>query len=579
MYYPDEIIEEVRLANDIVSVIGEYVTLKKKGSRYFGLCPFHNERTPSFSVDPGSQMYYCFGCSKGGTVFTFLMEHENMTYPEAIRFLAERAHITLPEQSYSRADRQARDRKSRMLEMNKEAATYYYTNLRTAKGEQALRYLTGRGLSMETIRSFGLGYAGRYSDHLYQHLKEKGFDPGMMKDAGLIDISEKNGVNDRFWNRVMFPIMDLNSRVIGFGGRVMGDGEPKYLNSPQTYVFDKSRNLYGLFAAKKSRKPYFLLCEGYMDVISLHQAGFTNAVASLGTSLTSEHAKLLHRFVRQVYITYDSDGAGTNASLRAIPMLREAGISTRVVRLAPYKDPDELIKAAGADEYQKRIDTATDGFLFAVEMAARDCDLETPQGKIAFCHAAARLLNELSEDVEIRTYREEIARTYALTDRELEQIQHKEIKGNGVGGRTLQPRKTPSIRRPALNEERAQKTLLAWMSVDERVIRAVRAYIKPDDFDDPVLGAICSSLFDQQERGSVDPAGIVDSFENQEDQEKAAAVFCLDLSDIRSTAQQDKVLKELLYQVIINRLRGLPLEEALEGKKAAEKIKKSRALL
>lgn len=578
MYYSDEIVEEVRLANDIVSVIGEYVTLKKKGSRYFGLCPFHNEKTPSFSVDPASQMFYCFGCSKGGTVFTFLMEHENMTYPEAIKALADRAGIKLPEQSFSQKDKEARDRKSRMLEMNKEAARFYYANLRTAKGERALKYLTGRGLSMETIRSFGLGYAGKYSDHLYQHLKDKGFDPVMMKDAGLIDISEKNGVNDRFWNRVMFPIMDLNSRVIGFGGRVMGDGEPKYLNSPQTYVFDKSRNLYGLFAAKKSRKSFFLLCEGYMDVISLHQAGFTNAVASLGTSLTGEHAKLLRRFVKQVYITYDSDGAGTNASLRAIPMLREAGINTRIVRLAPYKDPDELIKAAGGEEYQRRIDTATDGFLFSVEMAARGLNLDIPQDKIDFCHAAARLLNELPEEVEKRAYREEIGRVYGLTNEELEQVQRKEAVGINMRPRTMQPKKTPTVRRAGNHKNRAPMTLLSWMFSDERVLRAAQAYITPDDFDDPVLKKMCLGLYEQSQREMIDPAAIVDGFENQEDQERAAAVIHADLSDIRASSQQDKALKELLYQVIINRLRGLPLQEALEVKKTAENIKKSKLI-
>ena len=280
MYYPEDIVEQVRLANDIVDVIGSFVTLKKRGSNYVGLCPFHNEKTPSFTVQRSTQLYYCFGCHKGGSVYTFLMEHENMTYPEAIRYLAERAHITLPEQQFSAGERAAHDRRTRMLEMNKEAATYYFANLRTPQGERAKNYLKGRGLSDETIRSFGLGYAGKGGDHLYRYLKEKEFEPDMMQQAGLVDISEKNGVSDRFWNRVMFPIMDMNQKVIGFGGRVMGEAQPKYLNSPQTPVFDKSRHLYGLFAAKRSKKPFMLLCEGYMDVISLHQAGFTNAVAS-----------------------------------------------------------------------------------------------------------------------------------------------------------------------------------------------------------------------------------------------------------------------------------------------------------
>ena len=579
MYYPEDVVEEVRLRNDIVDVIGEYVTLKKRGSNYVGLCPFHNEKTPSFTVQRSSQLYYCFGCGKGGNVFTFLMEYENMTYPEAIRFLAERAGITLPEQTYSAKEKAARDRKSRMLEMNKEAAKFYYTNLRTPKGEQALRYLTGRGLSQETIRSFGLGYAGKYSDHLYRYLKEKGFDPVMMKDAGLIDISEKNGVTDRFWNRVMFPIMDLNSRVIGFGGRVMGDGQPKYLNSPQTYVFDKSRHLYGLFAAKKSRKPYFLLCEGYMDVISLHQAGFTNAVASLGTALTTEHAKLLRRFVKEVLITYDSDGAGTKAALRAIPMLRSAGILTRVVRLSPYKDPDELIKGAGAEEYQRRVDSATDGFMFIIEMTAAQFDLDTPQGKISFCHAAAREINELSEDVERRTYSETVAAKYHLTTAELEQVRLKEAARPGARTAPVRTERKNELKAGSRRNDRAQKTLLAWMALDERVIEAAMPFIGPADFADQTEHTICSALYEQHGSGHIDPAAVVARFEDQEEQERAAAILQTDLSDIRSGGQEEKALKELMYQVIIDQLGNLPLSEALAGKQKAEKVRKMRITL
>ena len=579
MYYPEEIVEEVRLRNDIVDVIGEYVTLKKRGSNYVGLCPFHNEKTPSFTVQRSSQLYYCFGCGKGGNVFTFLMEYENMTYPEAIRYLAERAGMTLPEQTYSEKEKQARDRKSRMLEMNKEAAKFYYTNLRTPKGERALQYLRDRGLSADTIRAFGLGYAGKYSDQLYRYLKEKGFDPAMMKEAGLVDISEKNGVSDRFWNRVMFPIMDLNSRVIGFGGRVMGDGHPKYLNSPQTYVFDKTRHLYGLFAAKKSRKPFFLLCEGYMDVISLHQAGFTNAVASLGTALTTEHAKLLRRFVQQVYVTYDSDGAGTGAALRAIPMLRDAGITARVVRLAPYKDPDELIKDAGAGEYQNRIDHAEDGFMFIIEKTADEYDLNTPQGRIDFCHAAARQINTLGEEVERRSYMDAVAKKYGLAESELEQVRVKEATSKEARSVIRRPQKPPVFRPAAGRQDRAQRTLLAWMAVDGHVIDVCMPYIGPDHFPDPVEKAICRGLYEQHGAGGSDPAALIARFDEQEDQERAASIFHTDLSDIRESGQSEKALKELMYQVIIDRLSSLPLSEALAGKQLAEKVRKMKVAL
>ena len=311
MYYSDEIIEEVRSRNDIVDVISQYVRLQKKGSSYFGLCPFHNEKSPSFSVSRDKQMYYCFGCGAGGNVFTFIMEYENYTFLEALRFLAERAGIELPEEEYSKEAKERADLRVTLLEMNKLAAKYFYAQLKSPGGKVGYEYLRKRQLSEETITAFGLGYSNKYSDDLYKYLKTKGYSDELIVKAGLANVDEKQGIYDKFWNRVMFPIMDANNRVIGFGGRVMGDGKPKYLNSPETLIFDKSRNLYGLHRARTSRKSYFLICEGYMDVISLHQAGFTNAVASLGTALTSGHASLIKRYVNEVYLTYDSDEAGT----------------------------------------------------------------------------------------------------------------------------------------------------------------------------------------------------------------------------------------------------------------------------
>ena len=341
MYYSEELIEEVRSRNDIVDVISGYVRLQKKGSSYFGLCPFHNEKSPSFSVSRQKQMYYCFGCGAGGNVFTFLMEYENFSFVEAMKYLADRAGIELPELEYSKEAKERADLKATILEMNRLAAKYFYVQLKNERGFHAYRYLKDRQLSDEMILAFGLGYSNPYSDDLYKYLRGKGYSEELIRKAGLINTDERQGVYDKFWNRVMFPIMDVNNRVIGFGGRVMGDGKPKYLNSPETVVFDKSRNLYGLNRARTSRKPYFLLCEGYMDVISLHQAGFTNAVASLVTALTAGHASLIKRYVKEVYLTYDSDDAGTRAALRAVPILREAGISAKVIRMDPYKDPDE----------------------------------------------------------------------------------------------------------------------------------------------------------------------------------------------------------------------------------------------
>ena len=307
MRYSDDIIEEVRSKNDIVDVVSQYVKLTRKGSSYFGLCPFHNEKTPSFSVTPGKQMYYCFGCGAGGNVFNFIMEYENFTFGEALKYLADRAGVELPKIEYSKEVREKAKEKSELLEINKQAAQYYYYQLRTEKGAAGYQYLSGRGLTDETMRSFGLGYSDKFSDGLYRYLKSKGYKDDRLRESGLFNVDERHGMYDKFWNRVIFPIMDVNNRVIGFGGRVMGDGKPKYLNSPETKIFDKSRNLYGLNVARKTRKNYIILCEGYMDVISMHQAGFTNAVASLGTALTSGHASLLKRYTQEVLLLYDSD--------------------------------------------------------------------------------------------------------------------------------------------------------------------------------------------------------------------------------------------------------------------------------
>ena len=295
MFYSEDVVEEIRTRNDIVDVISSYVPLKKKGSNYFGLCPFHNEKSPSFSVTREKQMYHCFGCGASGNVFTFVMEYENYTFPEALQYLAQRAGMELKTRELSPEEKRQADYKSLLRQMNKDAANYFYYLLSQKQGQAARNYLEQRQLSNETIKKFGLGYSDKYSDDLYRYLKSKGYKDEDLKNSGLVTIDEK-GATDKFWNRVMFPIMDVNNKVIGFGGRVLGDGKPKYLNSMETKLFDKSRNLYGLNYARTTRRSEMIICEGYMDVIALHQAGFTNAVASLGTALTSNQASLLKRY-------------------------------------------------------------------------------------------------------------------------------------------------------------------------------------------------------------------------------------------------------------------------------------------
>ena len=549
MYFSEELIEEIRQKNDIVDVISGYVKLQKKGSSYFGLCPFHNEKSPSFSVSRQKQMYYCFGCGAGGNVITFIMEYENYTFAEAVRLLAERAGIDVPEVEYSKEAKERADLKATLLEINKLAAKYFYAQLKTEHAKHAHTYLTKRGLSEETITAFGLGYSNKYSDDLYKYLKTKGYSDELLVKAGLVSASEK-GVYDKFWNRVMFPIMDANNRVIGFGGRVMGDGEPKYLNSPETEIFDKSRNLYGLNRARTSRKNYFLICEGYMDVIALHQAGFTNAVASLGTAFTSGHASLIKRYVNEVYLTFDSDGAGTKAALRALPILKEAGISAKIIRMDPYKDPDEFIKNLGAEAFEERINKARNGFLFSLEVLERDYDMNSPEGKTAFYNEAARRLTEFEEEIERNNYIEAVAEKYHISIDSLRKLVAKIAIKAGQATPATKPKQ-------AIGKERgkedgnlqSQKILLTWLIDNEQLFKQIQKYISPQDFTKELYRTVAELLFEQYEEGNLIPAKVMNHFTDEEEHREVASLFNTRIQQLQTKAEQEKALKETIIRV------------------------------
>lgn len=566
MYYPEELVEEVRLKNDIVEVISSYVKLQKKGSSYFGLCPFHNEKSPSFSVSGQKQMYYCFGCGAGGNVFTFLMEYENYSFVEALKVLADRAGVELPKMEYSREAQEKAELRTVLLEINKLAAKYFYAQLKSEQGKTAYTYLKDRQLSDATITAFGLGYSNKYSDDLYRYLKMKGYSDEMLLKAGLISADEKHGAYDKFWNRVMFPIMDANNRVIGFGGRVMGDGKPKYLNSPETPVFDKSRNLYGLHRARTSRKPYFIICEGYMDVIALHQAGFTNAVASLGTALTAGHASLIKRYVNEVYLTYDSDEAGTKAALRAAPILKSVGITAKVIRMDPYKDPDEFIKNLGADAFEERIHKARNGFLFGLEMLERDYDMASPEGKTAFMREAAARLTEFDEEIERSNYIEAVARTYGVSVEELRKLVVKTAVRTGLVKPVERPKS--AVGRKSGKEDgvlKSQRLLLTWMIDDENIFRQVRKMIGPEDFGEPLYHTVAELLYRQYEEGKVNPAQIMNHFTDEEEHRKVAELFHTRLPGVSRVQEREKALKETLL-----RIKQHSLDEAMKSLNPAD---------
>lgn len=583
MYYSDEIIEEVRSRNDIVDVISAYVKLQKKGSSYFGLCPFHNEKSPSFSVSRQKQMYYCFGCGAGGNVFTFLMEYENYSFVEALRYLADRAGVDLPEQEYSEAERRRADEKAVLLEIHKRAAQFYYVQLKSSQGEQAMAYLRGRQLGDDTIKAFGLGYSSKFSNTLYQFLKSKGYADDMIAKSGLITMDEKHGPHDKFWNRVMFPIMDANNRVIGFGGRVMGDAKPKYLNSPETLIFDKSRNLYGLNRARTTRKSYFLLCEGYMDVISLHQAGFTNAVASLGTALTAGHASLIKRYVQEVYLTYDSDDAGTRAALRALPILKDAGITAKIIRMEPYKDPDEFIKNLGAEAFEERIEKARNGFMFSLEILEKDYDLKSPEGKTGFLNEAARRLGRFEEEIERNNYIEAVAEKYHTGYEELRRLVGKMAVREGLAKPVQRP-KTAGAKEKEDGIRKSQKILLTWLVSDERIFGQIKDYISPEDFSDGIYRKAAGLLFQQYHDGEINPARIMNYFTDEEEHREVAALFHTRIEELTSEREKEKALMETVLRIknhsIETATRNLEptdmagLQRLMEAKKELQDLKK-----
>ena len=511
MYYPDDVIEEVRARNDIVDVISAYVKLQRKGSSYFGLCPFHNEKSPSFSVSPAKQMYYCFGCGAGGNVLTFIMEYENFTFQEALKYLADRAGIDLPEQEYSAEAKKQQDLRTAILNVNRMAGTYYYYQLRSETGRPGMEYLKNRQLSDKTMQSFGLGYAGKYSDGLYHYLKSKGISDELLRQSGLMNVDEKRGMYDKFWNRVMFPIMDVNNRIIGFGGRVMGDGKPKYLNSPETKVFDKSRNLYGLNVARTSRKKYLIVCEGYMDVISMHQAGFTNAVASLGTALTSQHASLLKRYTDEVILSYDSDEAGIRAALRAIPLMKAAGITARVLKLSPYKDPDEFIKNLGAEAFEERLVQAQNSFMFELSAIEQKWDMNDPEGKTSFFKEAARKISEFELEVERENYIEAVASKYHTSFEGLRKMVLRCLMQGEIPART----ETVRSRKNSEKEDgllKSQRLLLTWLTEYKDLYASIRPLISPEDFTTDFYREVAGLLFEQLESGEVNPARIINHF-------------------------------------------------------------------
>lgn len=497
MAIPDRFLDELIARTDIVDLVSESVRLTKKGNSYWGCCPFHSEKTPSFHVVPDRQIYKCFGCGKGGGAINFVMELENLSFRDAVMVLSKRAGMAVPDDAGGTSP-DVRERRDKLLEINKQAARVFHRWLYASEGVQGLAYLQRRGLLKGTLTSFGLGFAPDSWDALIRELGQQGYDKRDLLDAGLA-ISNKDGrIYDRFRNRVMFPIIDIRGSVIGFGGRVMDDSTPKYLNSPDTPVYNKSRNIFALNIAKKSKSGRVILTEGYMDTISLHQAGFDSAVASLGTALTEEHAQLLARYFKEAIVSYDGDGAGVAAAQRAIPLLEKAGLKVKVLRVTGAKDPDEFIKTYGRDAFARLLDQSENQVDYRLAQIQKNYNLADDAQKVTFLQEAARLIASLPSAVEREIYGGHAAQTAGITPQAMAQEVNRELKSrlrkktkqqerkNLAPASQLQPQ-ARSLRYENIRSARAEEGILRLIFLDPSLLSQMGG-LTGEEFSSPLLG-------------------------------------------------------------------------------------------
>ena len=512
MPFPPAFIDEVIARNPIEDVVGQYVTLKRSGSNLFGLCPFHGEKTPSFSVAPDKGMFYCFGCHKGGGVINFEMEIEGLSYGDAVRALAKRAGLEVPEdEQYQSRYRQ----QERLWAMHKEAARFFHSRLYAPIGANALQYATGRGMPKSILTKFGIGYAPDSWTDLVDYLRSKNYTDQELRDSGLVTVSQKNGnLFDRFRDRLMFPIIDVRGNVIGFGGRIMNSSDKsaaKYLNSPETLIFNKRKNLFALNLAKKSKLGYLILVEGYMDAIALHQYGFDCAVASLGTALTEDGANLLSRYTEQVVLIYDGDEAGQNATQRAIPILEKAGLQVKVLKMRDAKDPDEYLKKFGADRFRILLEESANRVEYQLNAILKKYDLRDDEQKVQYLQESAGLIGSLSSAVQREVYGGRVAEAAGISEdamrlevnralkRRTYQEKKKQEKIDLSPARNLQP-KEKSIRYSNLRSARAEEMIIAQV-LREAALFAQIPDLQPEIFSSEFLGRAFRQLRDRYHQG------------------------------------------------------------------------------
>mgnify|MGYP004612465725 FL=1 len=552
--YSEEILNEVRQSNDIVDVISQYVHLKRSGRNYFGLCPFHNEKSPSFSVSPDKQIFHCFGCGVGGNVITFVSQIEGLNFVETVQMLAERANIQLPTLQ-NNGDTQREILKDKVYKVNEFTAEYYHQNLYKPQAKMAQEYVKKRQLTNETLKSFRIGFSGKF-DELYQELKKQGFQEQEILESGLVNKNERGQYIDRYRNRLMFPICDARGRVIAFGGRVLDDSKPKYINSPENVVYSKGRHLFGLNVAKKGDTKKILIVEGYMDVISLHQRGITNVVASLGTALTEQQGWLLRKNSEQIILSFDSDEAGIKAKLRSIEILQNMGCDLRVLQLEGAKDPDEYILKYGNMRFQNAVDKAFSVVEFKVKILKKELDLDSTNDKIKFLNEIAKLISKIDNTMEREVYIEKIAKEYDISKEaiyaEVNKLTYKNDKSEKILER---PKPVITHKKVEVQEvspiiKRRENTIISiLLSGDLSVFEIIKQNIKAEDFQDGINREIAKKLYEEFEKGNSNINGIIDNL-SQEQQNQITMIMAEDyeiedlekaIDDIIQAYKRDKL--------------------------------------
>ncbi len=579
MRYSDELLEEIRSRNDIIDVISQYVVLKRSGRNYFGLCPFHNEKSPSFSVSPDKQIFHCFGCGVGGNVFHFIMKIENINFVESVQLLAERAGIKLPTLG-NYEDEKIAKLKAKVYDVNQFAAEYYHQNLYKPTAKPGQEYIKKRKLDNNTLKSFMIGFSGEF-DELYKALRKQGFEDEEILASGLVNKSREGMYIDRYRHRIMFPIQDVRNRVIAFGGRVLDDSKPKYINSPENIVYSKGRNLFGLNVAKKNNPgtmKRLLIVEGYMDAISLFQRGITNVVASLGTALTDAQGRLLRKSTEQVILGYDADGAGQAAIVRGMEILKNMGCDIRVLQISGAKDPDEFVIKYGPDRFKKCMDDAISVVEYKVKNLKKELNLDNTSDKIKFLNAIAKILSEVDNSMEREVYVEKISKSYDISKEAIyAEINKKLYSNNSANPKVLEAR--PNIVRPKQEEKidefsarREQMLIYLLINYPKESLERIKSVVSLDDIKSEKNKNIISILYEKMSANeSVE--NILNWFEDNEIINYITGILAYDfeltdiekgIEDVENVYKKNSLVKK--RDEIINKLndRTIPKEQQIE---------------